>query len=59
MITYSYYYCKPVLYKYRFDSEELLEDLDEIVAEAERQQVEPEIEHEDDDWVYERYGETI
>lgn len=48
-----------MLYKYRFDSEELLEELDEIVAEAERQQIEPEIEVEDDDWVYERDGEPI
>ena len=48
-----------MLYKYRFDSEELLEDLDEIVAEAERQQIEPQIEHEDDDWVYERDGESV
>ena len=53
-MTYSYYYCKPMLYKYRFDPDELLEDLDLTVAEADRQKIEPEIEYEDDDWVYER-----
>ena len=58
-ITYSYYYCKPMLCKYRFDSEQLLDDLDSIVAEAERQQIEPEIEVEDADWTYERDGESV
>ena len=58
-MTYSYYYCKPMLYKYRFDSEQLLDDLDSIVAEAERQQIEPEIEVEDADWTYERDGESV
>ena len=48
-MTYSYYYCQPMLYKYRFDSDQLLEDLDSIVAEAQRQEIEPEIEDEDAD----------
>ena len=39
-MTYSYYYCKPMLYKYQFDSDQILEDLDSIVAEAERQRTE-------------------
>ena len=58
-MTYSYYYCKPMLYKYRFDSEQLLDDLDSIVAEAERQSVEPDIDWSDDDWDYERDGEPV
>lgn len=58
-MTYSYYYCKPMLYKYQFDSDQILEDLDSIVAEAERQQIEPEIEVEDADWTYERAGEPV
>ena len=58
-MTYSYYYCKPMLYKYQFDSDQLLEDLDSIVAEARRQQIEPEIEVEDADWTYERDGEPV
>ena len=48
-----------MLYKYQFDSDQILEDLDSIVAEAERQQIEPEIEVEDDDWTYERDGEPV
>ena len=58
-MTYSYYYCKPMLYKYQFDSDQIFEDLDSIVAEAERQQIEPEIEVEDADWTYERDGEPV
>ena len=58
-MTYSYYYCQPMLYKYRFDSDQLLEDLDSIVAEAQRQEIEPEIEDEDADWTYERDGEPV
>ena len=58
-MTYSYYYCKPMLYKYQFDSDQILEDLDSIVAEAERQQIEPEIEVEDADWTCERDGEPV
>ena len=58
-MTYSNYYCEPMLYKYRFDSEQLLDDLDSIVAEAERQSVEPDIDWSDDDWDYERDGEPV
>ena len=57
-MTYSYYYGKPMLYKYQFDSDQILEDLDSIVEEAEHQQIEPEIEVEDADWTYERDVET-
>lgn len=48
-----------MLYKYQFDSDQIFEDLDSIVAEAERQQIEPEIEVEDADWTYERDGEPV
>ena len=48
-----------MLYKYEFDSDQILEDLYSIVAAAERQQIKSEIEVEDTEWTYERNGEPV
>ena len=58
-MTYSYYYCIPSNHKYRFDSDKYMDDIADLVKEADRLGIEPEIEDSGEDWVYERDGEPL